>query len=590
MLADYDVAIMGGGPGGSSLAARLAKTNLRTIIFERCRFPREHIGESFASPAIPCLSETGALGPVLESNCWIRKFGGYYSWDSNAPSTSYFRHRLWERDHVRRWSIHVDRASFDHILLAHARSCGAQVVEDSPVDMITTAGSAPRVRLRSGREMTCRLFVDASGRMNRATTSKKRGWLSSYRNIAIWTHFVGGLPAQSLRGDWNIFLADDLSPIGCFAFDLGWVWYIPVIQNVNGRPVHTHSIGIVTDPKVLREPATRLTDLKVFLATLRSIPLLCDLIHEIEPIRAELRTATNYSMINPSICDYDERRIAIGDAAFFVDPLFSSGVSFAMLQAACASRLVEATLRSELDEDMKRELWDEYRESWTLTATSFAAKIDQWYAAIAHGNPNSVYWHERTSDRSFIERMNSFEWLIDADVTSDLIHVITRGSDRLDGLRENGAVMQSLRRLMAAEPRDDMVLRLRPGVVIRRSMTLRASSDTLPDPWAHGAYWLDPLNNGKEVAPIYSKPAPCFRFQKLCSESPRIQFFDETSGRRLVETLGENRSYGELRSELTSQQWNLLLRLIAADLIEAQARDVKGKSLILSSAPSSYDQ
>ena len=66
---DFDVTIVGGGPAGASLATRLALAGWRVVLFERERFPREHIGESFASPVVPCLAETGALPAVLASDC-----------------------------------------------------------------------------------------------------------------------------------------------------------------------------------------------------------------------------------------------------------------------------------------------------------------------------------------------------------------------------------------------------------------------------------------------------------------------------------------------------------------------------------------
>ena len=42
----YDVAIIGGGPAGSTAAALLARAGRRVIVFEREKFPRFHIGES----------------------------------------------------------------------------------------------------------------------------------------------------------------------------------------------------------------------------------------------------------------------------------------------------------------------------------------------------------------------------------------------------------------------------------------------------------------------------------------------------------------------------------------------------------------
>jgi hypothetical protein len=288
----YDIVIMGGGPAGASLGARLVRgTDLKVAIFEEARFPREHIGESFASPVIPCLQESGALPKVLASNCYVRKFGGYYYWDAVAPTVAFFRHRLWQQDGYHRWSLHVNRAEFDQILLEHARDSGVKVYEGARVETVTRCDHMSQVRINNGQEVLCHVFVDASGRRNHVNPGNRHAWLSSYRNIAIWGHFIGGKPAQSLPGDWNIFREQNLSPIGCFAFSDGWIWYIPVPQSIQGRKMLTHSIGIVTDPSILQKPGRRLTQMNTFLQALKQIPLLKDLIIDIRPVYPALHTA-----------------------------------------------------------------------------------------------------------------------------------------------------------------------------------------------------------------------------------------------------------------------------------------------------------
>src|SRR5207244_2770764 len=139
--------------------------------------------ESFASPAVPCLQETGVLPKVLASDCHVRKFGGYYAWGGGPPAVSFFRHRLWQRDGVHRWSVHVNRAEFDHLLLRHARACGADVFEGVRVEGVSRVRDGCRVRLSGGREAEGKVFVDASGRANAAGAGARKGWLSAYRNI-----------------------------------------------------------------------------------------------------------------------------------------------------------------------------------------------------------------------------------------------------------------------------------------------------------------------------------------------------------------------------------------------------------------------
>ena len=257
----YDVVIMGGGPGGATLAARLVReTELSVAVFEAESFPREHIGESFVHTVIPSLQASGPLAKVLASACWIKKYGGYYAGDHERPWATFFEHELHESDGFLRWAIHVDRPEFDKILLDHARECGASVFEQTPVTAVSREGAVTRVTLGDKGKVRCRVFVNSSGRTSNTTISGDKAFLSDYRNIAVWGHVVGGKQAQQVKGDWNIFRERDLSPIGSFAFDDGWAWYIPVPKIVDGERVRTYSVGIVTDPSVLEQPSKNFRD------------------------------------------------------------------------------------------------------------------------------------------------------------------------------------------------------------------------------------------------------------------------------------------------------------------------------------------
>jgi len=162
---EYDVVIMGGGPAGSTLAAMLCReTRLRVAVFDREIFPREHIGESGAHPLVPVLQASGALEKVLASECWIKKFGGIYQWDNDRPFVGFFEHSDYLADGVHRWTIHINRAEFDTVLLDHAESCGAHVFQGERIVEFTPGPDVSDVRLEDGTAIRTRYFVDASGR------------------------------------------------------------------------------------------------------------------------------------------------------------------------------------------------------------------------------------------------------------------------------------------------------------------------------------------------------------------------------------------------------------------------------------------
>ena len=101
-------------------------------------------------------------------------------------------------------------------------------------------------------------------------------------------------------------------------------------------------------------------------------------------------TATNYSMISKRMCDFDEGWLRIGDAAYFVDPLFSSGVNFSLTHAGFAAELIRASVEPDLGDLAKRHLWQDFHDFLSRLARGFALAIDQWYSGIAEGHPPAL--------------------------------------------------------------------------------------------------------------------------------------------------------------------------------------------------------
>jgi 2-polyprenyl-6-methoxyphenol hydroxylase-like FAD-dependent oxidoreductase len=573
----YDVVIAGGGPAGATLGALLArKTRLRTIIYERDFFPREHIGESFSHRVISVLEESGALPKVLASSCWIKKYGGFYAWDPERPAATLFDPDSTAKDGVPRWAIHCNRSEFDEILLRHAADSGCHVVEGVGVTAVTRASGLNRVTLTDGDEVQCRIFVDATGRQQ-SLVGNTRAHLSGYRNIAIWNHVVGGRPAQSLAYDWNIFHDKDISPIGNFAFEDGWFWYIPVPKMIMGKRTRTHSLGMVTDPKVLKDPDKRYTDATKLMEKARTVPLLRELIAEAQPVSDKVLTATNYSMISDRFCSFDEGWILIGDSAYFIDPLFSSGAAFATNHACAVAALLEATFDSAITDTLKRELWIDYEDSWQGIARSFSLAIDQWYHAISVSNPTSVYWERRAGQPLLNIRDQTFNALVDTGVSPDLLRVITKGTTRLEDLGHDGALVAALDKTHQTEPTVENRVALRAGVAVKDSLTLNIGNPkgmqppgSAPPIEAIGRYWTDPMRYSKDIPPHYAGPTRCRRFYHVeHPESVQIRFNEEQhGGAALVELLASRPGYAELREQLTDGQHALLLKMCHAGMIE----------------------
>jgi 2-polyprenyl-6-methoxyphenol hydroxylase-like FAD-dependent oxidoreductase len=569
----YDIIIMGGGPAGATLGAILAReTSLKIAIVEKEKFPREHIGESFSQRVIPVLHRSGVLSKVLASDCYVQKFGGFYAWDGAEPSTTFFDHGAYKQDGVLRWSIHCNRSEFDKILLDHARSCGVHVLEGVEVSGYARKTGISCVTLSNGRELSCRFFAEASGRQTSIITGSRRSHLSEYQNIAIWTHFVDCQSAQTLPYAWNVFRERNLSPIGNFAFQDGWFWYIPVPKIINGVRTRTWSIGMVTDAKLLKQPDKRYTDIELFLRQVHQVPLLKDLLVNAKPINTKLLTATNYSMVSEEFCDYEDQWLLLGDSAYFVDPLFSSGVAFALNHAATAATLIKTTIAPSIPANLKRDLWRDYDQGWHRLGSSFALIIDQWYHAIAESHPDSIYWRQRVTPIHKDLREQMFQAVVDTNVSPDLVHVLTKGTNRLSDLGQDGPLVEALRR-KKLDTIDDAVISLHPGIQVRPSLTLgidRAPQPTASQQKAMLAFWQDPL--GSQSPGPFAEPLQCHRFfsakgDDLCD----LEFLDSTNDRKLIECLSsQGLRYRDLVSTYSPVQQALLDRLIHKNIATVQ--------------------
>src|SRR5579862_2184149 len=321
-----DVAVIGGGPAGSTAATFLSRRGYRVVMLEKDHHPRFHIGESLLPMNLPVFERLGVLEKVRTLG--VFKPGADFEADNERGYNTYrFERAIGDSPPH---AYQVWRQDFDQMLFEHARASGADGREghrvvgveqldarDSRVEVCTDVGVT--------YQLQARYVVDASGRDAFLSAKKKlRRKNSQHQSAAIFGHFLG---AQRRPGG-------DAGNISIYSFEHGWMWMIPL-------PAGVMSVGAVCRPDYLKQ---RTGSPREFLfETLERNVALWQRLKQAELIGGEVRVTGNYS--------YDSARmgepgwVLIGDAFAFLDPVFSSGVYLAMSGAERAADVVDASLR-----------------------------------------------------------------------------------------------------------------------------------------------------------------------------------------------------------------------------------------------------
>jgi FADH2-dependent halogenase len=323
---DFDAAVVGGGPGGSSAATALARRGRRVLLLERDQFPRFHIGES----QLPWTNEVfRALGvdETIAAAGFIRKWGAsFWTLDGAVEQYADFSEAV---ETPTPQTFQVPRAMFDELLLRHAEKSGVAVRErhralDAAFD---PAGVSLRFADPEGAEHTVRVgvVVDASGRAG--FLAKKLGrhaFDPLLRNIAVHAQYenIPRLPGRR-AGDIRMFTRPDM----------GWLWLIPLSDTVT-------SVGAVIPQAVHRQEskATPEESLTHYLDRTPSAAKLLAAARRVSPARFD----ADYSYLGTELAG--DRWVAVGDAAAFLDPIFSTGVLLAMQGGLDVAAAIDAGL------------------------------------------------------------------------------------------------------------------------------------------------------------------------------------------------------------------------------------------------------
>src|SRR5438876_2775926 len=350
----YDVGIIGGGPAGSTAATLLPRAGRRVIVLEREKFPRFPIGESLLPFSMQAFDRLGVREEL--DRTFLPKFGGEIVAACGSKGVKfYFKDGLRvRRDHA----YQVTRSEFDKVLLDHSRENGAEVREKTNLKNTIFENDRAKIDIETpGARSTieARYLLDCSGRQTMLGSFFKFKMMYDHlQKFSVFAHYENVDRAEGIDGTL-IRMVRGLDR---------WFWMIPLTTT-------RMSIGVVMDTATFR--AMKLSPETALEQCIDEQPMVLERMKRAERV-SPVYSAGDYSYRNTKL--FGDRWLLAGDAAGFIDPVFSSGVFLAIISAEKAADTLDEVLR---DESRKRRLFKKYARTVDYIMDIYLTIVNSWY-------------------------------------------------------------------------------------------------------------------------------------------------------------------------------------------------------------------
>src|SRR5574338_272098 len=326
---ETDVVIVGGGPAGAILGAYLARAGVDHAILDKAVHPRPHVGESLLCSTTRVFQEIDFVG-AIERGGFVRKHGAVWTHFAEERSVALPFRAIPRLGVEQPWSWHVDRSRFDDALLRHAAGQGSRVLEGAQVERVEldAEGRARGVVVRTpeGRRLLrARIVVDASGRgtlLGSQLRLKRPD--PAFHQFAVHGWFEGVERGDADTAEWI--------HVHVLPGRRAWAWQIPISAAVT-------SVGVVCEADGFPKAGEDVD--RFFADAVASSPALARRMAKARALHA-LQRDGNYSYAMERLAG--DGWLLVGDAARFVDPLFSSGLSVAAESAREAAGAIRDAL------------------------------------------------------------------------------------------------------------------------------------------------------------------------------------------------------------------------------------------------------
>jgi flavin-dependent dehydrogenase len=404
-----DVAVIGGGPAGSSVATLLSQKGYDVVLFDKVKHPRYQVGESLI-PHFWKYCDYSKVSGQIQAEGFLQKAGGTVVWDG------VIRQIAFKDFGYNRPALHVERDRFDYILLEHSREQGTQVFEEVTVlEAKIGEGARQSVIYRPNSEstpgeITCRFVVDASGQS--ALIARQLGIRildQDFRFMSAWGYFKN---SKYVALDGKAYSFENVRTIPPTTLvsstaGWGWAWHIPLREST--------SVGLILpkeEMKTIKDTDEALE--AYFLRRCKEIPYLNRLLEEAQYCEGGFHAIRDYS--------YRPKQLAgpgfflIGDAAAFIDPIFSEGCLLAFYSAYLTSWAIDRSFKHP----------NLVEQSRAICASQFAGRYEVGHAlALPRYGADS-----KAGDMA--KKTMEFESILE----QELMHVVSTVTTRSENFRE----------------------------------------------------------------------------------------------------------------------------------------------------------
>ena len=353
MSSQFDVAIIGGGPAGSVAGSVLAKYGRRVVILEREKFPRFQVGESTIPASLDTLQRIGVKEKIDQAGFLTKDGGEIVSACGGARAKFFFRNALNPR-----WktAYQIDRMTFDDILLRHAQSLGCEVREETRVESVEFDADGLTLHFRDNPATTRAAYViDCSGRSTLlANRFQLKQPFPHLKKFSVYSYYQRNNKSNGPEDAYTRMIRGRDA----------WFWVIPI---ADGKI----SVGVVMDLERFQQ--LKLSPEEALNRTIEEQP----------EVRKWVENTTRYMPVFAT-ADFSyavsrltgERWVLAGDAAGFIDPVFSSGIYIAIYSGEKAGETINIAL---MDPAKKSAAYRRYERTVQKRLASYLKLSSGWY-------------------------------------------------------------------------------------------------------------------------------------------------------------------------------------------------------------------